>query len=486
MYIAHLLTGCASLIVASTGIAAATAEVPKYSIALDGASEQARVTLCLGLGHARVALQPDSPRALRDLADVRRSGGGTLDATDLPWRATDWRPGECLAYTADVGAIADEHSDFGTRFGKTLVTDPQHWLLHADVQGPGGADVAVHLPEGWSISAPWRETGRDGNTVRFHVPDSPQDWSASLALGRLEEHRVELPGGVLRVALLFAAEPPQREKLLAWLQKVGETLLTAYGSMPLPDVQVTVVSIDDTSLVFRFAAFLQPGAVLGGESARGQGNGLQLVVDPSRPAQEFADDWTAIHELSHLLHPYLGDRGSWLAEGLATYYQNVLRARGGMLTEKQAWERLANGFRRGAAASSGKPLEQAADDMGKAHEFLRVYWAGAAYWLTVDVDLRRASGGRVGVDTALALFRDCCLPSYREWKPEQFVAKLDTLAKTRVFSRRYHEFAAMTAFPDWQRLFDRLGVHDGDDGLSLDGSAVDAKLRDDIVATRAR
>jgi hypothetical protein len=62
-----------------------------------------------------------------------------------------------------------------------------------------------------------------------------------------------------------------------------------------------------------------------GQSIRGQGNALELLVDPTRPAAEFADDWTAVHELSHLMHPYLGDRGTWLAEGLATYYQNVLR-----------------------------------------------------------------------------------------------------------------------------------------------------------------
>ncbi|HET7064141.1 MAG TPA: hypothetical protein VFI49_07660 [Rudaea sp.] len=472
-------------IVLMRAAAASPLDVPKYFVVFDGQMARVDVKLCLDRAHVRVEFAPDSPRAMGYLSDMRRSGAGELDTASATWRASNWRAGECLAYTANIGAIADQHSDSGTRYGTNIVTDPQHWLVHSSAQGSNGAEATIDLADGWSISAPWHELARDGKRIRFQIPDTPPDWSASLVLGNFEETRIELPGGVLRVATVINGDDKQREKLVGWMRRVGQALLTAYGRLPLADVQVWLVSVDNWSLAGRFFAFLHPGAVLGGESARGQGNALQLDVDPSRPEQEFNEDWTAVHELSHLLHPYLGNRGSWLGEGLATYYQNVLRARGGLLTPKQAWQRLASGFQRGQAGPYAESLEQAAADMGHGHAFLRVYWSGAAYWLTVDMELRRLSGGKLTVDTALSRFRDCCLPAYREWKPEDFVAKLDAVLGVKTFTRHYREFARMKRFPDWQARFARLGVRAGEDSVTFDAAAPDAVIRDAITAPLA-
>ena len=67
----------------------------------------------------------------------------------------------------------------------------------------------------------------------------------------------------------------------------------------------------------------------------------------------------------------------------------------GMLAPAQAWDRLREGFADAEAKSdSDGTLEQVAADMHATHAFRRVYWSGAAYWLTVDRDLRRASNGK--------------------------------------------------------------------------------------------
>ena len=188
----------------------------------------------------------------------------------------------------------------------------------------------------------------------------------------------------------------------------------------------------------------------------------------------------AVHELSHLMHPYLGDRGAWLAEGLATYYQNVLRARAGLLSADQGWAELADGFARGSHNAFDDSLEEAATRMHRSHAFQRVYWAGAAYWLTVDVDLRRESAGTRGLDDVLGRFRDCCLPAYREWTPEEFVARLDALAASDIFGRRYREFAAQKQFPDWRHVFAELGLDEAGHALAV-SNARDATRRDEIM-----
>jgi predicted metalloprotease with PDZ domain len=167
---------------------------------------------------------------------------------------------------------------------------------------------------------------------------------------------------------------------------------------------------------------------------------------------------------------------------LATYYQNVLRARSGLLTPAQAWDRLAEGFQRGAKAQDDETLEGVASNMHRSHAFQRVYWAGAAYWLTVDRDLRRASSGAMNLETALSHFRDCCLPAYREWTPEEFVGRLDALAGSGVFSARYREFAGMRQFPDWKKVYDDLGIVTGGERLAFAPTAPDASIREAIMA----
>ena len=457
---------------------AVAGEAPSYRATFDAATRSVSVKLCLQKAHAQVVFAADSTWAKRFLSKVARDEGRPLTANDAGWGAADWRDGECLSYRADLAAIAAEGKpDVGYKVGDDFLAAPQLWLLHADVQDED-ARIHVELPSGWSISAPWQELSRgstpaNGSGIEFRIADTPTDWSAAVAFGHFNERHVELPGGVLRVALLDSLDTAQRDKLERWFGRVAHAALSAYGRLPLADVQVLMLPVG-----------ARGRAVVFGESVRGQGNALHLLVDPSRPEAEFDDDWMAVHELSHLMHPYLGDRGSWLSEGLATYYQNVLRARGGLLTAAQGWDRLQEGFRRGASAAGDGTLEQTAANMFRTHAFQRVYWAGAAFWLIVDRDLRRESGGKVGLDTALSRFRDCCLPAYHGWRPEDFVARLDALANTTLISARYHEFAAMRAFPDWSAVYVDLGIRDAGSRLSFDDHARDAAIREAIMRAK--
>lgn len=467
-------SGLSILLLSTLSVAA---EAPQYQATFDAAASAMRVRLCLRDAHARVTFAADSAWAKRFIDDIARDGERPLVAEESGWSATDWHAGECLTYRADLAAIAAEHKpDIGWRIGEDIVAAPQMWLLRADTQD-GAAEIRVDLAAGWSISAPWQQLARldkspHGTSVEFRIPRTPADWSAAIALGHFDEKRIELPGGVLRVSILGGVDASRREKLLRWFDRVAHAALSAYGRLPLADVQVLMLPV------------ARGRAVGFGQSVRGQGNALQLLIDPGRPEAEFDDDWMAVHELSHLMHPYLGDRGSWLAEGLATYYQNVLRARVGLLTAAQGWDRLGEGFRRGAAAPGDGTLEQTAADMQRTHAYQRVYWAGAAFWLTVDRDLRRQSGGKIGLDTALSHFRDCCLPAYRQWQPEEFVSRLDALADTTLISARYREFAAMRSFPDWKAVYADLGIREAESRLSFDDAARDAAMREAIMRAK--
>ena len=464
----------ALLAVVSAG-AAAQGGAPRYTLRYDASTETMAVRLCLAEADAHVHFSADdgAPRYVGNLA---REHGPAPARDDDGWSAADWHAGECLSYHASLGRLADAgRRGGGSRRGTDLIVDPALWLLRVD--GASDAIADVELPDGYSISAPWHPRAADAGARSFEIPATPDDWMARVAIGRFAEAPIALAGGTLRLSILSGADASQRSKLTTWIAHLSRATLSAYGRLPLPDVQVLMVP-----------AGSQDEPVGFGQSTRGQGHGLTLFVDPAQPVAAFDRDWVAVHELSHLFHPYLGDRGSWLAEGLATYYQNVLRARAGMLTPQQAWDQIDDGFERGRgqmSASSDVDLEHASAGMGEHRAFMRVYWSGTAYWLEVDTELRAASANRLSVDEALRRFDACCLPSYRRWEPADFVAKLDALLGTDVFVRRFGEYRARHDFPNLAPLYAKLGIRHQGSALGFDDDAPAAAVRRAIMdATR--
>ncbi len=429
-----------------------------------------QVTLCLAEATAVVRFEADED-APQFLGTIRRDAGSPLTREDTAWVAHDWRADECLHYSAALGRIAAADRMLGrTRTDSDLLVNPQIWLLQA--VNVDTADARVELPAGYAISTPWRRVVSSDRTLHFTIPRTPIEWMARVGIGHFTETSIAFDGGVLHVALFGEPDSQKSERLIAWLRRVGKAAALAYGRLALPDVQVLVLPVG-----------AQSEAVVFGQSTRGQGNALTLFVDPTQSDDAFNQDWVAVHELSHLFHPYLGDRGAWLAEGLATYYQNVLRARSGLLTPVHAWEQLDDGFTRGRRNThDDSTLEAASTQMGEQHDFQRIYWSGTAYWLSVDVQLRHASKNRLNVDEALRRFDACCLPSERRWTPDEFVAKLDTLIGRDVFAKRFRVYRARRDFPDLAKPYRDLGIRQQGNTLDFDENAPASDVRHAIMA----
>lgn len=461
-------------LLAVAGCACATdaslAAPPRYAMRYDADAEAMSVSVCLPDAAPRVRFAIDSGAA-RYIETMRRDTDSSLEHERNAWIAKDWRAGECLAYRAALGRIADSRGrGGGMRRKDAILADPGAWLLRVDgTAKPAEADV--ELPGGYAISAPWHPLPASGAARRFSIAPTPSDWIARVAIGRFDEQRIALDGGALRVAILGVDDATRRRDLTAWVTRMARATLSAYGRLPLADVQVLLVPARGNG---------HQGVVFG-ESTRGQGHGVTLFVDPSQPVAALDRDWVAVHELSHLFHPYLDDEGSWLAEGLATYYQNVLRARAGLLTQAEAWEQIDDGFARGRGATR-RGNDMPLGESGRRPNFMRIYWSGTAYWLEVDAELRRTSGNKLDIDEALHRFDDCCLPSYRAWQPAEFVAKLDALMGTEVFRRHFDAYAKRRDFPDLKPLYARLGLRRAGDTLAFDDTAPDAAVRVAIMS----
>lgn len=241
----------------------------------------------------------------------------------------------------------------------------------------------------------------------------------------------------------------ERDKIQRWLQHAGNSAATLYGSLPRDPIRIVVQRSDRANEPVPF-----------GHVLRDEPQGIRFLVNPKFPLQRFINDWTAVHELVHLYIPYPGERDIWLSEGLATYYQNLLQARAGVITEKRAWQKLYNGFARGQADNRYRHLSlaQLTPRMKETRSFMRVYWAGTSYFLQADLALRQQSQNRQSLDMVIRDFVGCCLHSEQYRNGQQLVRTFDKLAGSQVFTELYEEYRQFYAQPDPLPLLAQLGI----------------------------
>lgn len=415
-----------------------------YHVTFDEPLEQVSVSACFdGAAPSRLYHHEEARRyTVRFSADDRRlrlAGGKTSS------RLQGLQPGTCLGWAVDLAkAVQQDAFRLAMRSGDALVTDAALWFW----RGPGerAVRVEVSLPEGMALSTPWADQGRDGDRLVFRPDPAPASWSSRIAVGHFAQQRLQLPGAEARLAITGDLAAEEHGKLERWIASAAGAVSAVYGRFPVAAPQILIIPIGHRSEPVPWAHVM-----------RGGGIAVEFFVDQARPLAEFQSDWTAPHELSHLLLPFVSSRDRWLSEGLASWYQYLLLARSGALTPADAWQELHEGFLRGARDSDrGESLAEATR-AGWSHT-MRVYWSGAALMMLADVRLRAASNGAQSLDTALAGLGDCCLANERRWRAREVFAELDRITGTSVFAELYQAHVHQGGFPELDPTWRRLGV----------------------------
>ncbi len=398
----------------------------------------------------------------RDIS--RYSDGSRLTLADLPDDA-------CISWRVNLKrASGQKDYRLAQRMDGSIVTDGSLWFWRDDERRP--ILVEVVLPHGLSISTPWKEyeaphESRRGNTrgnLLFRPDPTPASWSSRIAIGHFRVQRIPVAGTGLRLAAIGRLTTGQHETISAWIKEAADAVASVYGRFPRQDPQILVIPIGQREQTVPWAHVI-----------RGGGNAAEFFVDETRPLSSFREDWTATHELSHMLLPYVARNDRWLSEGLASYYQNILRARDGRLSEQQAWQKLHSGFERGRAGTSGGSLARATrSGWGST---MRVYWSGAAIMLKADSELRLLSGGRQSLDSALAALQECCFDGERTWRARELFSELDRITGTSVFTDLYREHVMDDEFPDVEYTYEQLGLVLRSDSIRFDPDAPWGRIR---------
>lgn len=436
-------------------------QVHVYTVAVDPGLKTIGVQACFH-GQPPRRLTSASGQAARYLQDAHVVGSGTRLRTDGRYLLLGrLRTDACIRYTVDAeAAISRDARAMGlaNRVGDDLVTSPQLWFWRPRVlKADDNIELRFELPEGINVSVPWKTIERQGRRVVCHVGHAPYQWSASVAFGRFAVDPVQIGDMTLRLAVLNGSPRADPAKMRQWLSAAMKNVHAAYGSLPRQSPQIMVVPIGERDEPVPF-----------GRVVRGGAPAVQFFVDPSHRLTRFTGDWTATHEFSHLLLPYVSRNDAWLSEGLATYYQNVLMARAGEYSETRAWQKLHEGFRRGQRNTTpGESLAEATRNMRSDGTYMRVYWSGTAMFLLADLELRRRSDGRISLDEALRRLDGCCLPSNRMWTARDLMEQLDALLGETVFVALYERHVNSSRFPGLDGAYDALGISVRNDEIRL-------------------
>ena len=302
--------------------------------------------------------------------------------------------------------------------------------------------LRFELPAGVRVSAPWAlSPAQDGSYV---LDERAFAFTGHVVLGELEALSIPAPGTQLRATIMPGFSDHARAQIAAWLERSAAIASLPGGVFPVPDAQVIVVPTSLSSFPIHF-----------GHTGRSGGASIVLFVPTDVEQVRLQDDWIAIHEFSHLWHPFIRREDAWLSEGLATYLQEVLRVRAGLLPAELAWQRLYEGAELGR--DSARTLQEETRRMPFEHNYQRVYWAGAAIALMLDVELRQRSQGAVSLPQLLARLRSDARLFSRAVSAEELLRELDRLSGLplceALAARHVHG-----TLPDLDGLYQQLGI----------------------------
>ncbi|TMN42159.1 M1 family metallopeptidase [Pseudoalteromonas sp. S2755] len=231
-----------------------------------------------------------------------------------------------------------------------------------------------------------------------------------------------------------------RQHVETWLKHGVETTEHTLGVLQ----QQTLPFIIEPSL---FASEPVPW----GTVQRGKPDAILLQIKRFTSSRVLIKDWTLYHEIAHLYHPLLDHADFWLAEGLATYLQNVIMLENDIFNVDEFRARLISGLSRGAKNTqlNKGALQAMSEQMWSLNAQQRVYWSGVAFFMEAEIALQDV-GNKNTIKALISSFQRCCkssLISGDRISGRLFIASLDKLSKTTIFSNLYANYKQRKDFP---------------------------------------
>ena len=258
--------------------------------------------------------------------------------------------------------------------------------------------------------------------------------------------------------------PP--DQILHWIQNAALAVTTYYGRFPVPRDRILVEFNPGDSGVGN-------GTTWGGVG--GFPGFTRIHVGQRSTQQDLDEDWMMTHELIHTAFPSVDDDQHWVEEGIAVYVEPVARVQAGLLKPEQIWSDMARDMPKGDPRAGDQGLDNT-------HTWGRTYWGGAQFCLKADVEIRKQTGNRKGLQDALRAIMNAGGTIDNDWPITKAFTIGDHATGTHVLTDMYNHMRDKPMPVDLDGLWKELGVEKTGQGVRFNDSAPYAKIRQAITA----
>jgi hypothetical protein len=255
--------------------------------------------------------------------------------------------------------------------------------------------------------------------------------------------QLQIGGGTLNVTFDATPSPALRQLTLDWITRAAKAVTVYYTQFPVKHVDITI--------------HVGEGSGVGAGRASGDdGPHINVVLGADTTLDDLTgdgNDWIMTHEMVHLALSSVEREHHWIEEGLATYVEPIARVRNGELTTDDVWRDMIDHMPQGQPAAGDQGLDGTPT-------WGRTYWGGAIFCLLADVEIRKETHNRKGLENALRGIIKAGGTIDTEWGLTRVLTVGDKATGVMVLQKLYDQMKASPVPVDLDGLWKKLGVEE--------------------------
>ena len=282
----------------------------------------------------------------------------------------------------------------------------------------------------------------------------------ALAPVQYEPEEMTICGSQLKVEFGPGPLALPRSSVLDWIRRSANSVSHYYGHFPTQRATIRVTPFYGRGFGF---------ATTDSEDDHG------LIIIPlghSTTEAQLHRDWVLTHEMVHLAFPLVYPRHRWLAEGMATYIEPIARMQAGYLKPEKVWGDLVDELPKGLP-------EEGDHGLNGTGSWGRTYWGGALFCLLADLQIRKESNNKKGLQQALQKIdsTEGDITSDLEVEDALKVGDEGIGPGSCILQNLYLNMKDKPVTPDLEKIWQELGIKRIDGKIVFDDNAPLAKTR---------
>src|SRR6202035_5132232 len=171
----------------------------------------------------------------------------------------------------------------------------------------------------------------------------------------------------------------------------------------------------------------------------------------------------------------MADEHHWIEEGIAVDVEPIARIQAKQMSAEQMWADLARDMPRGEPQEGDRGIDHT-------HTWGRTYWGGALFCFVADVEIRRRTENKKGLQDALRGILNAGGDITHDWDLTEAFKVGDRVTGTTVLSDLYAKWKDAPVQVDLAALWKELGITPDGKNVRLADDAPLAAVRRAITA----